>query len=115
MVHIVSHCQFQRISTILDSNPEREFLNRGLCAMQSQVQRDIPTQDEFSISAFDIVIHHNRELGRGTFGEVFEGNWRGAKVAIKRIRNFHPAVSKTMDSFGRYSYLPSLVKMSSGS
>lgn len=83
--------------------------------MQSQAHKDIPTRDEFLISAFDIVIHHNRELGRGGFGEVFEGHWRGTKVAIKRIRAFHPAVSRIIDSFNRYSYLPSWVKTRSRS
>ena len=112
---IVSHCQsFQRIRTIPnDSNPERQFFKRGLCAMQAL--KGIPPQDALSMSEFDIVIYRDRELGRGGFGEVFEGNWFGTKVAIKRIRTFHPSVSRTMNSFGRYSYAPSLVKMRSRS
>ena len=73
----------------------------------------IPPQD--AMTEFDIVIYHDRELGRGGFGEVFEGNWHGTKVAIKRIRNIHPAVRRTIVSFGRYSYAPSLVKMRSTS
>ena len=75
----------------------------------------IPTQDAFSMTEFDIVIYHDRELGKGGFGAVFEGNWYGTKVAIKRIRNFHPAVSKIVDSFGRYLYVPSLVQTRSTS
>ena len=100
-VLIVSHCQFQRIRTIPnDSNPERQFLDKGLRAMQSL--EGIPPQDAISMSEFDTVIYRDRELGRGGFGEVFEGNWFGTKVAIKRIRNIHSAVSRTMNSFGRY-------------
>ena len=67
-------------------------------------------EDAFSMTDFDVVIYHDRELGKGGFGAVFEGSWHGTKVAIKQIRNFHPAVSKTMNSFGRYSYVPSLVR-----
>ena len=84
--------------------------------MQSQALNDIPSQDAFSMSEFDVVIHPKRELGSGGFGEVFEGSWFGNKVAIKRIRIYiHPAVSRTMDSFGLYSYVLSLVKMRSTS
>ena len=114
---IVSHCQsFQRIRTIPnDSNPEHQFFNRGLCAMQALKGIRIPPQDALSMSEFDIVIYRDRELGEGSFGRVFEGNWFGTKVAIKRIRTFHPSVSRTMNSFGCYSFLPSLVKMRSRS
>ena len=70
-------------------------------------------EDAFSMTDFDVVIYHDRELGKGGFGVVFEGNWHGTKVAIKQIQDFEPAVtpvSKIMDSFGRYSYVPSLVQ-----
>ena len=71
-------------------------------------------EDAFSMTEFDVVVYHDRELGKGGFGAVFEGNWHGTKVAIKRIRNaIHPVVSRTVDSssFGRYSYVSSLVQM----
>ena len=72
----------------------------------------IPLPDDaFSLTDFDVVVYHDRVLGKGGFGAVFEGNLHGTRVAIKQIFNFHPAVSKTLDSFGRYSYVPSLVKM----
>ena len=94
-------------------NAERQFLNRALGAVQA-LKTGIPApEDAFSMTEFDVVIYHDRELGKGGFGAVFEGNWHGTKVAIKRIRNFHPVVSKTIYSFGRYSYISSLAQMRS--
>ena len=67
-------------------NPEGQFLDRGLCALQV-LKTGIPfPEDTFSMTEFDVVIYHDRELEKGGFGEVFEGNWLGTKVAIKRIR-----------------------------
>ena len=48
---------------------------------------------------FDVVLYHERVLGKGGFGAVLEGNWHGTKVAIKQILNFHPAVSKNSGFF----------------
>ena len=59
-------------------------------------------EDAFSLTDFDVV-YHDRKLGKGGYGTVYEGNWHGMKVAIKQIVNFHPAVSRTMDSLSRYS------------
>ena len=72
-------------------------------------------EDAFTMTEFDVVIYRDRELGRGGFGSVFEGSWNGTKVAIKKFRNIHPAVSRIMDFLGRCSYVPSLLKMRSKS
>lgn len=61
--------------------------------MQRCIHNVIPPPDAFSITAFDVVIHRDRALGRGGFGEVFEGNLHGIKVAVKLIRNYYPPVS----------------------
>ena len=74
-----------------------------------------PPEDAFSLTEFDVVIYNDRALGKGGFGAVFEGNWHGMKVAIKRIFNFHPAVSRTIDSLGRYLYISSLLQTRSKS
>ena len=61
--------------------------------MQRCIPDPIPLPDAFSMTAFDIVIYRDRALGKGGFGEVFEGNLHGTKVAVKLIRNFYPPVS----------------------
>ena len=106
---IVPHCQLQRTRTIAnDSNsePERQFLNRAIRTLKAE---SIPApQDSFSMTEFDIVLYENKKLGEGGFGEVFEGNWHGTKVAIKRLRSFHhPAASGNLDFliFNTHTYL----------
>ena len=91
---VVSDCQCQRVETIQDNGGcERQFLERGLRAMQHHIPHRIPPHDSFSVTAFDVVIHRHRTLGKGGFGEVFEGSWRGTKVAIKLISKLYPPVS----------------------
>ena len=61
--------------------------------MQRCIPHSVPLHDAFSLTAFDVVIYRDRALGKGGFGEVFEGNLHGTKVAVKLIRNCHPPVS----------------------
>ena len=92
--NVVSDCEHQRIKKIQDSrNLERQFFDRGLGAMQRRIPNSIQPPDAFLMTAFDIVIYRDRLLGTGGFGEVFEGNLHGTKVAIKLIRNSCPPVS----------------------
>ena len=47
--------------------------------------------DEFVITSFDVVIYHGRgKLGQGGFASVYEGNWRGVKVAVKEFETRLP-------------------------
>lgn len=110
MLIVLHHCEFQHVKKFLDgSNPECQFLR---CAIENLPKGHTTPDDTFSITEFDVVIHRNRMLGKGGFGEVFEGNWRGTRVAIKRIAYFHPAVSKAKYFFCWQCclYLPSLVQ-----
>lgn len=105
MLIVLHHCEFQHVKKFLDgSNPECQFLR---CAIENLPKGHTTPDDTFSITEFDVVIHRNRMLGKGGFGEVFEGNWRGTRVAIKRIAYFHPAVSKA-----KYFFLLAMLSIS---
>lgn len=108
---VISDCQYQRIKKIQDyRNLEQQFLYKVLCAMQRRINSS-PPPDAFSITAFDVVINRDRALGAGGFGEVFEGNLHGTKVAVKLIRNFYPPVSTVEPHFlGSHSLVPSSLK-----
>jgi hypothetical protein len=78
--------------------------------MQRRIRDTIQPPDAFSMTAFDVVVHRDRALGKGGFGEVFEGNWHGTKVAIKLISKFYPPVSRIYMLLSSYSCVPSLLK-----
>jgi predicted Ser/Thr protein kinase len=37
----------------------------------------------FAIKPLDVVIHYDRMLGEGRFGQVYEAKWQGITVAVK--------------------------------
>ena len=41
--------------------------------------------DEFIITSLEIIIHHDRKLGEGGSGQVYEGDWNGNRVAVKTL------------------------------
>lgn len=58
------------------------------------------TPDEFAITSLDIIIHHDRKLGEGGFGQVFQAEWQGITVAVKLFRNgIPPLVNNANPSF----------------
>ncbi|KDQ12658.1 hypothetical protein BOTBODRAFT_414223 [Botryobasidium botryosum FD-172 SS1] len=74
----------------LDDSIERRFLEKGMQAMQrrSNGKRIIP--DVFIITSLDIVIHQDKKLGVGGFGQVFEADWQGTTVAVKVLEKGIP-------------------------
>lgn len=41
------------------------------------------TRDEAVITSLDIIVRLDNKLGAGGFGQVYEGNWLGTRVAVK--------------------------------
>ncbi|TFK52892.1 kinase-like protein [Heliocybe sulcata] len=64
---------------------ERRFFERILNAMVriSGPMATIP--EDFVITAFDIIVHEDKKLGQGGFATVYQGDWKGAVVAVKVI------------------------------
>jgi hypothetical protein len=51
--------------------------------------------DVFVITSLDVVIHRDKKLGQGGFGQVYQGEWQGTRVAVKILeRNVPPFVSR---------------------
>jgi serine/threonine protein kinase len=46
--------------------------------------------DEFVITSLDIIIHHDKKLGEGGFGKVFQAEWHGITVAVKVLEKGTP-------------------------
>ncbi|XP_039015035.1 LOW QUALITY PROTEIN: uncharacterized protein LOC120145211 [Hibiscus syriacus] len=63
--------------------PKSEKRNVGLPPLD-------PSLGDFNINTLQLIKNEDleelRELGSGTFGTVYHGNWRGSDVAIKRIK-----------------------------
>ncbi|EMD32225.1 hypothetical protein CERSUDRAFT_118856 [Gelatoporia subvermispora B] len=68
--------------------PERRFIEQGLICLQRSTGRLAPTNSpRWTITAYDIDIDPEAELGGGGFGVVVRGEWRGLAVAVKRMKN----------------------------
>lgn len=92
-----SHLISQYLKQLLpDSAEEHRFLETALHALQ---RRSGPVQhppDEFTITSLDVVICYNRKLGQGGFTTVYEGLWKGRRVAVKVMdleKRISPSVS----------------------
>ncbi|PSS36757.1 hypothetical protein PHLCEN_2v1388 [Hermanssonia centrifuga] len=87
----------------IPDSTERRFLESGLHAIQRRSGPMKITPDAFVITSLDIVIHDDRKLGEGGFASVFEGDWRGTKVAVKLLERGIPssAIQQEIDVWKR--------------
>lgn len=67
------------------------FLERGLHAMQRRSGRLKIPANEHVITSMDVIIKYDKKLGEGGFAEVYEGDWKGTKVAVKVLDKAIPA------------------------
>lgn len=61
--------------------------------MYAMQRRSGPTRilpDEFVITSLDVIIKHDKRLGEGGFATVYEGDWKGTKVAVKVLERGVP-------------------------
>ena len=50
--------------------------------------------DKYLITSLDIIIKHDKKLGEGGFAQVYEGDWKGTRVAVKVMeKGIPPEVS----------------------
>ena len=47
------------------------------------------------ITSLDVVVHYDRVLGEGGFTTVYEGLWKGTKVAVK-VMNLDKGVTSSV-------------------
>jgi hypothetical protein len=62
---------------------EKKFLEQGMHAIQRRTGGLDSIPDEFVITSLDVIIHHDKKLGQGGSGQVFQADWQGTTVAIK--------------------------------
>jgi hypothetical protein len=74
----------------LEDTLEKRFLESGMHAMQRRSGGMKCTPDLFVITSLDVVIYHDRKLGEGGFGQVYQGDWQGTTVAVKVLERGTP-------------------------
>ena len=61
------------------------------------------TLSEFVITSLDVIIKYEKKLGEGGFAKVFEGDWKGTKVAVKTlVAGLGSSVRLYQSMFGSY-------------
>lgn len=62
---------------------QRRFLENGKHAMERFSGGLQPTPDLFTITSLDVIIYQDKKIGEGSFGQVYEAEWQGSRVAVK--------------------------------
>lgn len=79
----------------MDDSVQRTVLEKGMRAMQRTTGPIQTPSDDFTISSLEVIIHENRKLGEGGFGQVFHATWLGTAVAVKVAERGLPAKVRT--------------------
>jgi predicted unusual protein kinase regulating ubiquinone biosynthesis (AarF/ABC1/UbiB family) len=77
-----------------EDNMVRIVLEKAHAAMQRRSGPMVCIPDAFVITSLEILIHWDKKVGEGGFGQVFEAEWQGSCVAVKVLdRNVSRNVS----------------------
>jgi serine/threonine protein kinase len=83
---------FAQHFSALEDNPALLFLKQAMLAMQRRSGVMTSTPDAFVITSLEVVIHRDRKIGEGGFGQVFEAQWQGSRVAVKVLNKGVPSI-----------------------
>jgi hypothetical protein len=53
--------------------------------------------DSFVVTSLDIIIYHDKKIGEGGFGHVYEVDWGRTRVAVKILDKGTPPFVRALD------------------
>ncbi|KAF7797649.1 hypothetical protein EIP86_008849 [Pleurotus ostreatoroseus] len=82
-----------RYIRILPRSIERRLFEDSRSALLHRTRSPRVVPDEFMITSFDVIIFYDQKLGEGGFAKVYEADWQGTRVAVKKLdENVDPAI-----------------------
>jgi predicted unusual protein kinase regulating ubiquinone biosynthesis (AarF/ABC1/UbiB family) len=66
-------------------------MERSIAVLETRTGKQRSPSDFFSITSLDVIIHQEDKLGSGGYGQVYVGDWHGAKVAVKVLERGLPS------------------------